>query len=388
MSEKKDLANIARIDQEPKPPKKTGQHGWWVRFRRRGQKFYHFFNDNKYDGKEKCLEAAILFRDAVKTQYLEDPNTERLIAGSNKASRRNTSGVVGVNRSEHQYTKRGKKYDRVVWQAHWPIGNGKYKNKAFSIKKHGEIEAFQLALKAREEGLATLESTKHPTLIPPINANQKVWRYMDFTKFISMLEEGAIFFSCVAMLNDPFEGSFSKINKLIRPLMYKDKDQDPSEVSNLALKLRNQVAVNCWHSNDFESAAMWELYSKSEEAICIQSTYQKLSTALVNKAEIGTVKYVDYNEEYIPEHDPYLAFLYKRKSFEHESEIRAIIKDLGVDYYGNGKAIKVDLDYLIENIYVSPNSPKWFNRLVMQTIKTYKLKKNIIQSSLADDPVY
>lgn len=386
MSEETDLTNITRIDQDPKPPKRIGQHGWWVRLQRGGIKHQHFFNDSKFGGKEKCLEAAITFRDAVKTQFLDNPNTELVLSGTRTLGKRNISGVIGVNRTEYTYTKRGKKYKALVWQAHWPTGKGKQSNKTFSIKKYGEEEAFRLALNAREEGVAKLERTLHPAFMPPADLNEKLWRYMDFTKFISLLEESALFFSCVSKLNDPFEGSLSKLNKQLRPLIYKNKD--PDTVSSLVINLRNEVAVNCWHASDYESAAMWELYSKSEESVCIQSSYQKLSSVIGNNAEIGTVQYVDYTNEYIPEHDPYLVFLHKRKSFEHESEVRAIIKKLSNKNKGHGKMISVNLDSLIEKIFVSPNSPEWFLDLVTKTVSRYKLNKPVIQSSLADDPVY
>tara|TARA_R110002111_G_scaffold162491_3_gene228896 strand:- start:1759 stop:2919 length:1161 start_codon:yes stop_codon:yes gene_type:complete len=386
MANENDLSNITRIDQEPKPPKKIGQHGWWVRLQRQGEKYHHFFNDTKFGGKDKSLEAASVFRDAVKSQFLENPNTELMLSGERVPGKRNTSGVIGVNRTDHKYTKRGKQYHRLVWQTHWPIGNGKYANKTFSILKHGEEEAFRLALQARQDGLAQLERILHPALIPPTNTNPKIWRYMDFTKFMSLLEESSLFFSCVALLNDPFEGSFSKLNKALRPLMYKGKD--PEELSSLIVKLRNEVAVNCWHASEYESAAMWELYAKSEESVCIQSTYQKLSSVLEGKAEIGNVQYVDYTNEFIPENDPYLAFLHKRKSFEHEREIRGVIKKLDGNNSGNGVMVKINVHDLIDNIYVSPNSPRWFYELIKKTIKRYNLTKPVIQSSLSDDPVY
>ena len=43
-----------------------------------------------------------------------------------------------------------------------------------------------------------------------------------------------------------------------------------------------EMAINCWHMNDFESEAMWKLYLKSNEGIAIQSTYQRLIDSLSN----------------------------------------------------------------------------------------------------------
>ena len=36
--------------------------------------------------------------------------------------------------------------------------------------------------------------------------SQKIWRYMDLAKFISLLSKEALYFSCPADFNDPFEG--------------------------------------------------------------------------------------------------------------------------------------------------------------------------------------
>lgn len=44
----------------------------------------------------------------------------------------------------------------------------------------------------------------------PSNLDVKVWRYMDFTKFIYFLHTDKLFFSRVDKLSDSFEGSSPK----------------------------------------------------------------------------------------------------------------------------------------------------------------------------------
>jgi hypothetical protein len=380
------FTNISRIDQKSRNTDGLGQHGWWVRISRNKVKYHNFFNDNRYNGdKDKRLEIAILYRDAIKTQFLDNPNS---IAVTDKMSSKNSSGIVGVYREKERYSENGKILKHAQWRCFWPdgIGSGGSKSRSFSVSKCGEEKAFKLAFEARQKGLAGLKRECQPALIPPKDLNQKIWRYMDFTKFISMLEERSLYFSCISVLNDQFEGTMSEINKLLRPLIYKNMhiDKIPIQIK----KLRDEVAVNCWHSGNYESAAMWELYSKSNESVCIQSTYKKLRSSLSRIIDIGVVQYIDYKKEYIPEHDPYLVFLYKRKSFEHEREIRGVIKKLDNVDKGKGKFVKVDLDMLIGKIYISPSSPIWFYELVNKTLKRYNLSIEIIHSSLADDPVY
>ena len=380
------LKNITRFDIPPKSPDKSGQYGWWVRMQKSGKKFQEFFNDKKYGGKEKALKAAQGFRDAIKVEY-----TERLGSKSINprlvANKQSSSGIVGVNRTSYEYKKRGRTYKAVVWQANWPLGNGKYTSVSYSIKKHGEEEAFRLALAARENGIGKSEKQIYVDYYPPSNNQQKIWRYLDFSKFIAMLDSNSLFFPSASSFPDAFEGSYSIQNRELRGLIDKHKDPSDRQVVDMS-ELKKKVGISCWHANEFESAAMWELYSKSSEAVCIQSTYDRILLSLDEQAEIGMVQYVDYLSDFIPEHDPYLAFFHKRKSFEHESEIRAIVKELNKDEMDVGCAISIELDLLIENIYVSPESPEWFYKLVENSVKKYGLNKLVIKSSLADDPVY
>ena len=44
------------------------------------------------------------------------------------------------------------------------------------------------------------------------SGNEKIWRYLDFAKFINILDKKSLFFSRVDKLGDPFEGSFPKAN--------------------------------------------------------------------------------------------------------------------------------------------------------------------------------
>jgi len=51
---------------------------------------------------------------------------------------------------------------------------------------------------------------KHPVFTPPPDENIKIWRYMDFTKFLSFIDKETLFFTRVDQLEDKFEGRFAK----------------------------------------------------------------------------------------------------------------------------------------------------------------------------------
>ena len=367
--------NITRFDIEKLG--KSGQHGWWVRLQKSGKKFQNFFNDSKFGGKEEGLKAAIVYRDIVKENL-------RTIDASDRKPRSN-SGVTGVSLSEGPYKSKGHINHRRAWHANWIDEEGKPRGTSFSVEKYREEEAFRRALKARESGIKHQREKSPVYFRSPENIKQKIWRYLDFTKFVSLLETKSLFFSSIESLNDPFEGSFSKINEALRPLIHKSEELTPEMISEKVKELRRSVFVNCWHMNDFESAAMWELYSKSSEAVCIQSDFESYQVEMAGKVDVGVIQYVNYNEEYIPDHDPYLAFLYKRKSFEHENEIRGMVKKQNVQ---GGINIPVELDTLIHRVYVAPNAPTWFSNLVKSVVEQYGFKFDVRQSSLSEEPFF
>lgn len=45
-------------------------------------------------------------------------------------------------------------------------------------------------------------------------------------------------------------------------------------------KDKKRVFVNCWHLNEYESAAMWDLYLKNEEGVAIQTTFNRIKKSL------------------------------------------------------------------------------------------------------------
>jgi len=244
---------------------------------------------------------------------------------------------------------------------------------------------------------------EHPAFEKPENANAKIWRYLDFTKFVSLLDKSALFFTRADKLSDPFEGSYSKANVKLRPDIYKGKIPPDAlkDLSQFYRLFRKFTAINCWHLNKYESAAMWRLYLKSNEGIAIQSTFNLLKGSLKDGNHnifIGKVKYIDFEKDWLPEGNTLYPFVHKRKSFEHEQELRVVIQELC--YKKNGKInwdrppfddgiyASVDLSVLIERLYLAPTSPKWLLELVRSVTRKYGLDKDVIQSSLDGTPVY
>jgi hypothetical protein len=181
---------------------------------------------------------------------------------------------------------------------------------------------------------------EHPVFDQPADENEKVWRYMDFTKFVSLLESSSLYFAGVDEFDDPFEGSYplqsvKARNTALEVELAEESHQAKANLSNFFRQLPRHIAINCWHLNKQESAAMWKLYVKNNEGIAIQSTYQNLRDCfkdVLEEIHLGPVNYIDYSLEgfFNPEHplnESFLRpFVYKRRSFEHEREVRALVR--------------------------------------------------------------
>ncbi len=245
-----------------------------------------------------------------------------------------------------------------------------------------------------------------------VKLSTKIWRYIDFTKFVSLLDKKALYFTRIDKLSDPFEGTTSRENIRLRPRIYEEiieKFKDfPSKISIFNEKTRKFYLVNCWHKNNYESAAMWSLYLKSDEGIAIQSTIKRLRDSIIpaenRSIDIGKVKYIDYDNDWLPEGNAFYSVLHKRKSFSHENEVRAIYLefatkpkkdneeayeiDIDRKIFSHGTYIEVNLDVLIEAIYISPTAKDWFKELIESVVKKYNFNFKINKSNLLNDPVF
>lgn len=248
---------------------------------------------------------------------------------------------------------------------------------------------------------------QHKAFNAPDDEEVKIWRYMDFTKFISLLDSEELYFARADTFEDKFEGShplknieqrgsfpgadFIRKSVVDGHLLIESMSNVKSHFSRQILK---ELYVNCWHMNSNESVAMWKLYVKSDEGIAIQSKFSKLKNSLIDEkygVHIGTIKYLDYAKEGFEEGNLLNPFVHKRKSFEHERELRAAVYfpvrfiEPPEEEQPNGLKIKIDINKLIENIYVSPDSQPWFSDLVKQAIIKYGYNFKVVGSELSSN---
>ena len=242
------------------------------------------------------------------------------------------------------------------------------------------------------------------------HGDEKLWRYLDLSKYLNMLTTGGLWFSRADLLGDPFEGSTTTLTKqqLITFAQSMVPDGEDAEIirtriideqDDMRNFLRTHTYINSWHINDGESEAMWRLYSK-DFGIAIVSTLNQMKNNLYGKKEFigGRVLYINYENEVIPNGNFFGPYIHKRKSFEHEREFRLICIPQGQDYVDffenpmtlvelmataqDGVLVPIDLNGLISVVHVTPTSPDWYFESVREISKKLGFTFEVKRSSL------
>ena len=235
---------------------------------------------------------------------------------------------------------------------------------------------------------------KHPDLdTPPPEA--LLWRYMDFTKFVSLLHTHALFFARADKLGDPFEGALAELNMLPQVKQALFPGIEPENIDSIydhLCRLRETTLVNCWYESDVESDAMWRLAIHTPTSIAVSTDFESLSSSLTcqDMVFIGRVTYVDYDAQVIPTDNVLYPFFHKRRGFEHEREVRAIVIDFTATTEPPevGAYFEVDLSTLVTEIIVAPYADDWFVELVRSVAAKYGLDTVVRKSHLGQVPAW
>jgi hypothetical protein len=226
----------------------------------------------------------------------------------------------------------------------------------------------------------------NPNIKLPEDPDTIVWKYLDLSKFLDLLLSQKLFMSRSDKFEDQYEGTFSEPTyEEIKKLAINNP-----EFLNYYKTHREKVAISSWHINEYESFAMWQIFTQNSEGLAIQSTIGRLQKALEPeknlKQYIGQVNYIDYKKEYIPFDDMFFPFLFKRKSFQYEREVRIIsdTSDTKINI-NDGIKINVDISQLIDKIYIHPKSENWYKNLVIQLVSKLGFDIEIEKSDLESD---
>ncbi len=256
-----------------------------------------------------------------------------------------------------------------------------------------------------------------------------LWRYMDLTKFMLLLFSKSLYLRRADLFEDRFEGSLSlgTINAMGTsnlPLMARTMLQQHFE-SRIY-----QCYVSCWHEAPHESMALWKIYGDAG-AVAIRSSYRRLRSALpcltddalssgqgdvkfnemgrpqvVQHLDIGRIRYLDYDTAVVPNAYVWSSLLCKRIAFEYEKEVRIFVladsaremevlnqermngnhdgdshSAIAKTMYPQGIEVPINLDNVIEAIYLSPLAKQEMMTVVLDACTKHGLSAELVRPS-------
>jgi len=237
---------------------------------------------------------------------------------------------------------------------------------------------------------------------------------MTFEKFCWLLEKSALYHARLDQFEDPFEGAVTdeyarkRDGGEIEPC-FSFKEYEPW----IFKSLRFRQFATCWHASEHESDAQWKLYASSGTGIAIVSTMacvkQFVDLSPYAHGILSQVEYVDFDNHNMRRQTGGCTVIrpghLKRKSFEHEKEVRGIIMTNLIVDGGTltmddaslerqrlsqplGISAKVDLKGLIQSIVVSPIAQGFVEELVQTVTKRHGLDHLVRKSDLRKTPAY
>ncbi len=269
-----------------------------------------------------------------------------------------------------------------------------------------------------------------------VSKHLPLWRYMSLDKLIHMLESESLFFAPLQSYkdSDPFEGylpkkAFQALSGIFQP-EYKELEAVYEQLEERQEKIKAQgfssakgevnlnqlrknlnygstflknsynkivkgINVNCWHNNQSESEAMWKLYSENGKSIAVKTSVGAMAKSIESieqdlLVQIGAVKYLDFFDLNISPKDcvvdGQLSPLLKRIAFSHENEVRLFIvpkvNAKNIDKFEpQENFVKINIEKLIEKIYISPFAGEPFISSTFTICKKYGIASELVHES-------
>ena len=233
--------------------------------------------------------------------------------------------------------------------------------------------------------------------------DDKIWRYMSIEKFLYLIMNRKLYMSQAAAFNDPYEGVVSDSIRYSEKSGKSEQEQEAiRDQYNKLQKKAKKCYVSCWHINKNENVAMWKLYADEKSGVAIQSKIgnliksmpcndekkSKSSKSSKSSMYLGKVKYMnfnyeqghDYNGDDFEISEIVDVLFYKRFEFGGENELR-LVKEYDSKTGNNGYEVDVNLEAVIEKIYVSPTAPEYYKNIVKGILEKYDYEFEVLQSS-------
>jgi len=221
--------------------------------------------------------------------------------------------------------------------------------------------------------------------VPCLEEDTVIWRYMDLPRFLDLLAHKTLHFSSkLQFKDDPWEGTVPE--PVIKKFASRFGQEGWGHLIEQFKYVTARACVHCWFERQHQSVHMWDRYAR--EGIAVMTTVHALRKSLNLDSEhlrIARIKYGQHSQ-YDSGNSGYSALaplLFKRDGYEDEREVRAIV--LPADESPSGIDYPVDLTLLIEEVFVSPQYPRWAVPGLSKVILDWA-GLSVNQSTLLDKP--
>lgn len=233
-------------------------------------------------------------------------------------------------------------------------------------------------------GIKTIKIISHD--LKEIDLNQKIGRYFAGSKLNEIIFKDELWFSNAKNFKDKNERSLP-MDILFKHAKAKDIAREISKYQ----KSQEQSYITCWTKFSTENYALWKLYVKDNDGVCLVTTVGKLMSQLPENVLIGEVVYVG-GERQIEDRDiPFIEMstacnyigvdFLKIGPYAYEEEIRAVFFDKkNVD----GIVLPFNWKEAVDEIYVSPFANKEKSEGVRKLLSE-KFDMSIIKESIIDE---
>jgi len=202
-----------------------------------------------------------------------------------------------------------------------------------------------------------------------------LFRYLDFSKYVELLESQKLCFCNTKYFEDKLEGEMPEA------FYYKWIDEHKNGHKSISEEINKHFSsyISCWNIGVDENYALWKIYTHPETGVCIRTTVGNLKKSLNNSdVKIFKIKYIPSFED--SSFDIELPFYFRESvngmiiplshqvkevckldSYEYEHEARAIYVDKSKN---NVIRFPINIEELINEVYFSPYPSVWFRNLV------------------------
>lgn len=214
----------------------------------------------------------------------------------------------------------------------------------------------------------------------------KLWRYMDLSKFISLIEKNTLWLARADTFRDKREGRFPddmrKATEKAFETYGSSYDSPFKDAGDVQDYLQKNTFISCWHKNFDENMVMWEIYGGNNNALAIQTTVEKIRDNICPEKLNGdslVLREVIYEQ---PENISGVlnfdaCFFIKRPHFSFENEVRISLNTFSITNPSkntpHGYYLPININGFVEKILIHPDSPDWLWDAIYSITKKYEI---------------